>query len=351
MLPRFLHLHPDPIIIVISSLKHRLNRNPVFPLLLLLALTPLLLGGCSLFGDNKKEKPELSEQEYYDQARKELDLNNTQEAIELLQDLESRYPFGAYGQQGQLELIYAQYRNFDYDSAAIAADRFIRLHPGHSNVDYAYYMKGLANYDRDDMGFTRYLSQSQAERDLTNLRQAYVDFSQFLNRFPASPYAADARQRMIFLRNLLAEREIVVARFYFKRKAYLAAANRGRYLVENYPDSPLVGDGLAVMAEGYRLMEIPTLQADTVEVLRLNYPDHPSLRGGNFNYALQFDEPPKVRADRNVASAAEGEKTSDGDSAIMRFLKRLVGNADTRDGASESSSQPPPPVRHPGTPR
>lgn len=300
----------------------------------------LLLGGCSLF-DEKKEKPELSEQEYYNQARKALDVNNIQEAIELLQALEARYPFGDYGQQGQLELIYAQYRSFDYDSAAIAADRFIRLHPTHSNVDYAYYMKGLANYDRDDMGFTRYLAQNQAERDLSNARQAYLDFSQLVNRFPTSPYAADARQRMIFLRNQLAEREIVVARYYFKRKAYLAAANRGRYLVENYPDSPLVGDGLAVMAEGYRLMDLPALQADAVEVLRLNHPDHPSLRGGNFSFALKLDEARSAQSSATTAAAGSQEESS-----VVGFFKRLIGSGDAP--AAQPSSAPPPPTRPPG---
>jgi len=325
--------------IVISNrtFDHRIDPLPAAVLLLLLALTTLL-GGCSLFGE-KKEKPELSEQEYYNQARKALDVNNIQEAIELLQALESRYPFGAYGQQGQLELIYAQYRSFDYDSAAIAADRFIRLHPTHTNVDYAYYMKGLANYDRDDMGFTRYLSQNPAERDLTNARQAYLDFSQLVNRFPTSPYAADARQRMIFLRNQLAEREIVIARYYFKRKAYLAAANRGRYLVENYPDSPLVGDGLAVMAEGYRLMELPALQADAVEVLRLNHPDHPSLRGGTFSFALRLDESRPAQSAQATAAAGSEE------SSVVGFFKRLIGSGDAP--AAQPSAAPPPPTRHP----
>jgi len=207
-----------------------------------------------------------------------------------LQLLESRYPFGKYAEQAQLELIYAHYQAYEHEAAVEAADRFIRLHPQNPNVDYAYYMKGLAAYSVDQDIFDRFIPTEYAERDTSHAKEAFGEFSQLVARFPASPYAADARARMVYLRNMLARHEIMVANYYFRRGAYLAATNRGTFVVENFQQTPAVADGLAVMAQGYILLGYEDLARDTIAVLALNYPDHSSLdRNGEFQSAYTLD--------------------------------------------------------------
>ncbi len=243
-------------------------------LFLLLAL----LAGCS--GNDELDLPpgaNSSEYELYQEAQRYLRNKNFELAVQALQLLESRFPFGRYAEQAQLELIYAHYSNFEHEAAIEAADRFIRLHPQHPNVDYAYYMKGLAAYTQNQGLFERWLPRDITQRDTSYAREAFAEFSQLLARFPDSPYAPDARSRMVHLRNLLARSEINVANYYFKRGAYVAAINRGRYVVENFPQTPAVADGLAVMVQGYLLLGLDQLAQDSLDVLVLNYPDHPSV--------------------------------------------------------------------------
>ncbi|MGL4565241.1 MAG: outer membrane protein assembly factor BamD, partial [Halioglobus sp.] len=198
--------------------------------------------------------------------------------------------FGKYAEQAQLELIYAHYQAYEHEAAVEAADRFIRLHPQNPNVDYAYYMKGLSAYSIDQDIFDRFVPTEYAERDTSHAKEAFGEFSQLVARFPASPYAADARARMVYLRNMLARHEILVANYYFRRGAYLAATNRGTYVVENFPQTPAVADGLAVMAQGYILLGYDDLARDTIAVLALNYPDHSSLdENGEFQSAYSLD--------------------------------------------------------------
>ena len=224
-----------------------------------------------------------SEYELYREAQRYLRNKNYDMAVQALQLLESRFPFGRYAEQAQLELIYAHYGNFEIEAAIESADRFIRLHPQHPNVDYAYYMKGLAAYSENVDLFSRWLPKDDTRRDTSYAQEAFAEFAQLLARFPDSTYAPDARARMVHLRNLLARAEINVANYYFRRGAYLAALNRGRYVVENFPQTPAVADGLAVMVQGYKLMGLNDLAQDSLDVLVLNYPDHPSLdKNGNF---------------------------------------------------------------------
>ncbi len=243
-----------------------------------------LLAGCS--GNDELDLPpgaNSSEYELYQEAQRYLRNKNFDLAVQALQLLESRFPFGRYAEQAQLELIYAHYSNFEHEAAIEAADRFIRLHPQHPSVDYAFYMKGLSAYTQNQGVFERWLPRDVTQRDTSYAREAFAEFSQLLARFPDSPYAPDARSRMVHLRNLLARSEINVANYYFKRGAFVAAVNRGRYVVENFPQTPAVADGLAVMVQGYILLGLDELAQDSLDVLVLNYPDHPSIDGnGNF---------------------------------------------------------------------
>lgn len=238
-----------------------------------------LLVGCS----SNDTKENMTEQQLYNEAQKYIKDEDFAQAVKNLQMIESRFPFGPYAEQAQLELIYAQYRAFQHEAAVASADRFIRLHPQHPNVDYAYYLKGLANYTEGTGILDRFLPTDMTQRDPGKALQSFDDFRQLLLRFPDSTYAADARARMTFLRARLGRYEVNVANYYFRRKAYLAAANRGRYVIENYPQTEASGDALAVMVQAYQLLGMNDLANDSLIVLRNNYPQHPSLdASGNF---------------------------------------------------------------------
>lgn len=254
------------------------------------AVFVLLLGACAGNDENADFTADSGEQQIYDQAQRYLNARNFDLAIRALQALESRFPFGRYAEQAQLELIYAHYGGFETEAAIEAAERFIRLHPQHPNVDYAYYMKGLATANSSQDFLSRFTPTDDTKRDTGYAKEAFAEFSQLVSRFPDSPYAPDARSRMIYLRNLLARHEIHVANYYFRRGAYLAAANRGRYVVENFQRTPAVGDGLAVMAQGYLFLGMNDLADNAIETLKLNYPDHPSLdKDGEFDSVYTED--------------------------------------------------------------
>lgn len=256
---------------------------------ILLLLFSLALWGCSS-NDDIEDIPDTGEQQMYEQVQQYLKNGSYSEGVRALQLLESRYPFGKYAEQAQLELIYAHYQAYEHEAAVEAADRFIRLHPQSPSVDYAYYMKGLAAYTGNEDIFDRFIPTDPSERDTSHAKEAFGEFAQLVTRYPASPYAADARARMVYLRNLLARHEIMVANYYFRRGAYLAATNRGAYVVENFQRTPAVADGLAVMAQGYILLGYDELARDTIAVLALNYPDHYSLdENGEFQSVYTLD--------------------------------------------------------------
>ena len=247
--------------------------------LLLIAILAVT-AACS---SNKPEVDEnLSEATLYQQAQDDLNNSSYTNAVAKLKALESRYPFGRYAEQAQLELIYAYYKNSEPEATKSSAERFIRLHPQHPNVDYAYYLKGLAAFDQDRGLLARFLPLDMTKRDPGAARDSFNEFAQLTSRYPNSRYAPDAKARMVYLRNLLAAYEIHVAHYYLTRQAYVAAGNRGRYVVENFQETPSVGDGLAVMVEAYQRLEMNDLAATSLEALKLNYPDHPSLVDGNF---------------------------------------------------------------------
>jgi len=249
-----------------------------------------VLVACSGNDDMPDIAADSGEQQIYDQAQRYLNNRNFNLAVRSLQALESRYPFGKFAEQAQLEIIYAHYGAFEYEAAVEAADRFIRLHPQHPNVDYAYYLKGLAAINAERDFLSRFIPMDETKRDVSRAKEAFAEFAQLLSRYPDSPYAADAKARMVHLRNLLARHEINVANYYIRRGAYLAAANRGRYVVENFQRTPAVPDGLAVMAQGYIFLDMDELARDAIEVLRLNYPEHPALdRDGEFKTTFTLE--------------------------------------------------------------
>ena len=247
---------------------------------LLLSLL-LFVSGCSWFGGDDDELiADSGEQQMYREAQRHLKNENFSLAVRSLQGLESRYPFGQYAEQAQLELIYAHYSAYEFAAANEAADRFIRLHPRHPNVDYAYYMKGLAAYDIEPGFFSRFIPSDDTKRDVSHIQTAFAEFAQLLARFPDSAYAPDARQRMVHMRNMLARNEIHVANYYFRRGAYMAALNRGKYVVEHMQQTPSVADGLAIMGQAYLLLGLNDLAEDSIAVLCENYPDHPNITSG-----------------------------------------------------------------------
>ena len=209
----------------------------------------------------------------YERAQFSMLSGNYRTAVQYLERLDSLYPFGAYSHQAQLSLIYSYYKLSDFASGIAAADRFIRQNPRHKDLEYAHYMKGLINFSTET-GFGKDLfSAPLSERDASTARQAFDDFAELIRLFPNSKYAKDAQQRMVYLRNRLAEYELHVANYYMKREAFQAAAARARYVVDHYPKTPSVPYALKMMVTAYNLLELPDLAENSRRVLLLNYPN------------------------------------------------------------------------------
>ncbi len=239
----------------------------------------LTLGGCGLLPEVKDETAGWSAQKLYSEAKDNLNDGNYERAVKLFETLESRYPFGRYAQQAQLEVAYAYYKDNEPISAIAACDRFIKLHPNHPNVDYAFYLKGLANFN-DDLGLLGNLvEQDMSERDPRAAREAFLTFKELVTRFPNSKYAEDSTARMNYLVNALAENEIHVAKYYLKREAWVAAANRGKEVLKTYPDSPAVEEALAILIVSYDKLKLTDLRDDTQRVLKLNFPNSKYANG------------------------------------------------------------------------
>jgi outer membrane protein assembly factor BamD len=194
-------------------------------------------------------------------------------AAKYLEKLESRYPYGRYAQQAQLELGYVYWKGGESGSALAACDRFIKLHPSHPSVDYVYYLKGLINFN-EDLGYAGYIStQDPTERDPKAAREAFDTFKELVTRFPDSKYTPEARQRMNYLVNALASLEVHVARYYLKRGAYVAAANRAQFVIKTYPNTPVVEEALFVLLTAYDKLGMTDLRDDTERVMKKNYPE------------------------------------------------------------------------------
>ncbi|NBR30499.1 MAG: outer membrane protein assembly factor BamD, partial [Betaproteobacteria bacterium] len=222
----------------------------------------LCVSACSLLPEQIDETKNWSAQKLYSAAKEKLDGSQFEAAIKLYEKLEARYPYGRFAQQAQLEVAYAYYKDREIASAVSAAERFIKLHPNHPNVDYAYYLRGLANFN-DDLGLLgSYTGQDMSERDPKAAREAFNAFKDLVTRFPDSKYAPDSVQRLNYLVNVLAQNEVHVARYYMKRGAYVAAANRAQFALKTYPQATANEEGLLILVQAYDKLGMNDLRND-----------------------------------------------------------------------------------------
>jgi outer membrane protein assembly factor BamD len=247
----------------------------MMPHRLLALLTSLLILAACAMPDTIDETKDWSASQFYAKAKEALTDTDYEQAIKYYDGLQARYPFGPYATQAQLDTIYAHYKNGEPDSAIAAADHFIKLYPQNDFVDYAYYLKGLANYNRNTSILTRLVSSDPSQRDAGAALSSFNDFAELVRRFPDSKYSADARQRMLFLRNNIAKYQIHVARYYMKRGAYLAAANRANRVVAEFQRTDAVKEALEIMVDAYTRLGMTELATDTQRVYTLN------LQNGN----------------------------------------------------------------------
>jgi outer membrane protein assembly factor BamD len=237
--------------------------------LLIAAAAVLLATGCrSHRADEAKSGPEV----IYAKAQKAIRNSSYAEAVKQLEALQSRFPFSEPARQAQLDLIYAYYKNREVDPATDAADTFIRENPTNPRVDYAYYMKGLVYFERQSNWLERRFNVDLSQRPPVNAKKSFDAFQQLIEKFPHSQYATDARTRMVFLRNRLADFELHVALYYMRRGAYVGALNRAKFCVENYDGSPAVKGSMKVIVDAYRALKMTDLEANARQVYAANYP-------------------------------------------------------------------------------
>jgi len=270
--PPFSHQHPC------FALPQPASPVTLAPMFIYRILTLILLGlflhGCSSLPAPDDDTKGWSANRIYSEAKKNLNSGDFENAISFYELLESRYPFGRYAKQGQIEVAYAYYKFDEPESAIAAADRFIKLHPNHPHVDYAYYLKGLIYYNRNVGFLGRIFKQDTSTRDPDSSRQAFNEFSALIRKFPKSRYAPEARLRALALRNSLAEHELHVASYYMSRRAYVAVVNRCKYILENFDQSSAVPEALQLMAAAYDELNLPDLANDARRVMTASFPNY-----------------------------------------------------------------------------
>ena len=247
--------------------------------LILICCLTLAVQGCESLKDFNLFEKQSDDAKYVDydaerfqsEAKQAMATENYQKAIDLYENLESRYPFGDHAAQTQLDIAFAYYKNSEPEAAIAAAERFIKIHPTNSSVDYAYYLKGLVNYNRGIGFLERFLPIDASQRDPGNAKDAFDNFSELIRRFPDSIYAPDSKQRMLYLRNNLAQYEVHVARYYMQREAYIAAANRAAYVVKKYQRTPAMPEALEIMEAAYLKLGLDDLAEDARRVYQQNY--------------------------------------------------------------------------------
>ncbi len=235
-------------------------------------LLALALAGCGIFADKEKVRKDWTAEQFYKAAKEEFDNHNWEQAAKLYEQLESKFPYGRFAQQAQIEIAYSYYKQGETAQAVSALDKFMKLHPNHPNVDYALYLKALANFKEDLGPFARVIRQDLADRDPKAARESFEGFKEVVTRFPESRYAADSRERMAYLIEALARHELNVAKYYLSRGAYLAAANRAQDSIVRFPNSPAHREALDVMIEAYDRMGMTELRDDARKVLARNFP-------------------------------------------------------------------------------
>lgn len=236
-------------------------------LILTMAVLCSALAGCG----NRTQEQLGDADVLYERAKRAADNGNYRDATGYYEALEARFPFTNAARQGQLDLMYAYYKNGESEAAIDQADQFIRENPAHPRVDYAYYIKGLVHFERNPNFLERWFRADLSQRPPSDARSSFQAFQTLVQRYPASEYAQDARQRMVFLRNRLASYEVYVAEYYLARGAYVGALNRARYAVENYDGAPQIRRALEVMTDAYEQLGMEQLATDTEKVLRENF--------------------------------------------------------------------------------
>jgi outer membrane protein assembly factor BamD len=234
--------------------------------------------------------PEVEQPEkiYYDQAQRRIASNNYFGAIESLEAIETRYPFGKYAEQAQVELIYVYFMNSENDASHAAAEKFIRLHPRHPNIDYAYFMKGLSSFTRDNSLMQRLTETDLSNRDVSGAKQSFSELTEFLTRHPDSQYAPYAKQRNIYLRNMIARNELAAADYYLSIDAHVAAIRRAKYVIENIPNSSENFRALKILEKSYKALGYIELYDDVIRVIDLNYSDKNIKELSDSNWSWNF---------------------------------------------------------------
>jgi outer membrane protein assembly factor BamD len=243
----------------------------LFSNLLLTLFALILLAGCGPGKDEIDQTADWSVEKFYSEARSELDSGNYLTAIEYYETLESRFPFGKYALQAQIDVAYAYFKFDEPDSAITALDRFIKLHPRHPAVDYAYYLKGLVNFERGGTILDVLVERDLSSFDRNLLLRAYNDFKLLTQRFPSSEYVTDARKRMIFLRNELARADFAVANYYASLEAWVAVTGRTRFILQNYQGTEIIKTTLELQLKAYQSLGLEQLARDTQRILALNF--------------------------------------------------------------------------------
>jgi len=263
-----------------------MRTSVLAPLALVVALS---LASCGLLSTGPDETAGWSADKLYGEAKDEMASSNWSKAVKYFEKLEARYPYGRYAQQALLEMAYAYWKDKERASAIASLDRFIKLYPNHPNVDYAYYLKGLVNFNDNEEGLLSSLgSPDMSERDPKATREAFLSFKEVVTRFPNSKYAADSAARMRYLVNSLAWHEVHVARYYMRRGAYVAAANRAQYAVKEYPRAPATEEAVFIMVKAYDALGMNELRDGADRVMHANFPNSKYLQPGGYHQSAPW---------------------------------------------------------------
>lgn len=324
----------------------------------LLALSVNLVG-CQTFKNltggkdvDAVETAEKSEQAYYNDAITQIDKGRYTQAIEDLTNLRTFYPTGQYAEQALLDMMYAQYESGKYEMAAASAEQFIRLYPSNPQVSYAYYVRGVANMQGSSEGL-KLFKLNQAERDTAYFRLAFANFQELINKYPNSPYTPDAAQRMTFIYNQFAESEMSAARWYIEREAYVAAANRAKWVFQYYPLSESIPEAIAVLAYSYDKLGMTDLANEYKTLLQINYPTW-LTRDGRVKLSTKRDRSwfnkltfgQLGRSGMKDTSVATGEYNGATKTQIVRNAQQLrlpannIANTNTAPSSTSTSSVP-----------
>tara|TARA_B100000686_G_scaffold42122_1_gene43977 strand:+ start:274 stop:1152 length:879 start_codon:yes stop_codon:yes gene_type:complete len=267
------------------------------------------INGCTYWNEMLREvdtTKSLTPAQIYNDGKEFLNAGDFVNAIKYFEVLESRYPFGIYATQAMLDLAYAHYEYEDKDQTIIQCNRFIRLYPNHPNVDYAYYLRALANFEKSANVIARFLGADTSRYDVTSLRDSFDDFSLIINKFPSSKYTKDSRNRLLYLKNKMASNELYIAKYYRKRLAHVAAIERVKYMLENFGGTPSTEEGLVLLIDSYNDLGIYDLAYDSSRVLITNYPNYKIVQSDIKKPIKIKKETPVVEIESPVVDESDG---------------------------------------------